>query len=174
MSDRPPTAPLAGPVVGSRPGMGPAGGTASPAPSGKASSVASSGASSQKPARVPTEHPDGKTLGGGPATFDEMGVPKHKDDKDCVSLLLSSTESGPELRVKIFANVLAGCHVKFVFSFTLLFGHKDMTAQHREGTFIGMKFVFDKKGGSYCVNIAQRACKVERKEREIPRYHPRA
>lgn len=174
LSDRPPTAPLAGPVVGSRPGMGPAGGPASPAPSGKASSVASSGASSQKPARVPTEHPDGKTLGGGPATFDEMGVPKHKDDKDCVSLLLSSTESGPELRVKIFANVLAGCHVKFVFSFTLLFGHKDMTAQHREGTFIGMKFVFDKKGGSYCVNIAQRACKVERKEREIPRYHPRA
>lgn len=87
LNDRPPTAPPA--AVGSRPGMGGAGGAASPAPSGKAPSVASSVASSQKPPRVPTDHPDGKTQGGGPATFDEMGVPKHKDDKDCVSLALS-------------------------------------------------------------------------------------
>ncbi|CAN8104806.1 unnamed protein product [Discula destructiva] len=78
LSDRPP--PMAAPPV-----IAPPASTASPAPSGKAPSVASqSTQSSQKPPRVPTDHPDGKTVGGGPATFDEMGVPKHKDDKDCV------------------------------------------------------------------------------------------
>lgn len=42
-------------------------------------------AASVKPPKKPTDHPDGKTLGGGPSTFDEMGVPQVKDDKDCVS-----------------------------------------------------------------------------------------
>ena len=34
------------------------------------------------------EHPDGKTVGNGPATFEEMGIPQGKNDSDCVSLLL--------------------------------------------------------------------------------------
>ncbi|ESA41984.1 chitin synthase regulator 3, variant 1 [Neurospora crassa OR74A] len=30
------------------------------------------------------EHPDGKTVGNGPATFEEMGIPQGKNDSDCV------------------------------------------------------------------------------------------
>lgn len=30
-------------------------------------------------------HPDGKTIGNGPATFEEMGIPQGKNDSDCVS-----------------------------------------------------------------------------------------
>lgn len=54
--------------------------TASPAPS-----VASA---PPKAHRIPTDHPDGKTMGNGPATFDEMGIPKTKDKDDCVSSAL--------------------------------------------------------------------------------------
>lgn len=56
--------------------------TASPAPSAAPSAATVPGA---KPAKKPTDHPDGKTMGGGPATFDEMGVPRIKDKDDCVS-----------------------------------------------------------------------------------------
>ena len=52
-------------------------GTASPAPS-----TASAPA---KAPRKPTDHPDGKTMGNGPSTFDEMGIPRTKDKDDCVS-----------------------------------------------------------------------------------------
>ncbi|KAK3689962.1 hypothetical protein B0T22DRAFT_182794 [Podospora appendiculata] len=34
--------------------------------------------------KVPSEHPDGKTMGQGPATFEEMGIPQGKNDSDCV------------------------------------------------------------------------------------------
>ncbi|KAM7221554.1 chitin synthase [Rhypophila decipiens] len=33
---------------------------------------------------LPTDHPDGKTMGQGPATFEEMGIPQGKNDSDCV------------------------------------------------------------------------------------------
>ncbi|CAP49303.1 uncharacterized protein PODANS_5_6280 [Podospora anserina S mat+] len=33
---------------------------------------------------VKTDHPDGKTMGQGPATFEEMGIPQGKNDGDCV------------------------------------------------------------------------------------------
>ncbi|KAK7746024.1 hypothetical protein SLS53_002746 [Cytospora paraplurivora] len=55
-------------------------GTASPAPS-TASAPAPAPA---KPSNwVATDHPDGKTMGNGPATFDEMGIPKQKQKDDC-------------------------------------------------------------------------------------------
>ncbi|KAK3903158.1 hypothetical protein C8A05DRAFT_43571 [Staphylotrichum tortipilum] len=39
----------------------------------------------QKPAApAKTGHPDGKTMGQGPATFEEMGIPQGKNDGDCV------------------------------------------------------------------------------------------
>ncbi|KAL1858009.1 hypothetical protein Daus18300_010121 [Diaporthe australafricana] len=50
-------------------------GTASPAPSTASAPV--------KAPRKPTDHPDGKTMGNGPATFEEMGIPKTKDKDDC-------------------------------------------------------------------------------------------
>ncbi|KAK3320002.1 hypothetical protein B0T19DRAFT_404531 [Cercophora scortea] len=34
--------------------------------------------------KIPTDHPDGKTMGQGPATFEEMGIPQGKNDSDCV------------------------------------------------------------------------------------------
>ncbi|KKY39868.1 putative chitin synthase activator [Diaporthe ampelina] len=51
-------------------------GTASPAPS--------TASAPPKAPRKPTDHPDGKTMGNGPATFEEMGIPKTKDKDDCV------------------------------------------------------------------------------------------
>ncbi|KUI59460.1 Chitin synthase regulatory factor 4 [Cytospora mali] len=55
-------------------------GTASPAPS-----VASAPTPAiATPAKASSAHPDGKTIGNGPATFDEMGIPKIKDKDDCV------------------------------------------------------------------------------------------
>ncbi|KAI3401445.1 hypothetical protein diail_10879 [Diaporthe ilicicola] len=50
-------------------------GTASPAPSAASAPV--------KAPRKPTDHPDGKTMGNGPATFEEMGIPRTKDKDDC-------------------------------------------------------------------------------------------
>ncbi|KAK1830510.1 hypothetical protein QBC39DRAFT_260816 [Podospora conica] len=35
-----------------------------------------------------TQHPDGKTVGQGPATFEEMGIPQGKHEGDCVSFFL--------------------------------------------------------------------------------------
>lgn len=65
-----------------------------PPPSAHAPSVVSSpapsaaSAPSAKPPRQETDHPDGKTFGKGPATFDEMGVARVKDKDDCVSIRL--------------------------------------------------------------------------------------
>lgn len=53
-------------------------------PSGVASPAPST-ASAPKPSRVETDHPDGKTFGKGPSTFDEMGVARVKEKDDCVS-----------------------------------------------------------------------------------------
>jgi hypothetical protein len=38
-----------------------------------------------KPAAI--SHPDGRTMGQGPATFEEMGIPQGKNDDDCVSTI---------------------------------------------------------------------------------------
>lgn len=63
---------------------GPGGGMSSPAPSQmSAQSAPPAGA---KPARMASDHPDGKTFGKGPSTFDEMGVARVKDKDDCVSI----------------------------------------------------------------------------------------
>ena len=40
-----------------------------------------------RPPRQASLHPDGKTTGQGPATFEEMGIPQGKNDNDCVSFL---------------------------------------------------------------------------------------
>ena len=56
--------------------------TASPAPS--------TASAPPKAPRKPTDHPDGKTMGNGPATFEEMGIPKTKDKDDCVSSVVST------------------------------------------------------------------------------------
>jgi hypothetical protein len=37
--------------------------------------------------KAPLAHPDGKTMGQGPATFEEMGIPQGKSEGDCVSTL---------------------------------------------------------------------------------------
>ncbi|ROV90731.1 hypothetical protein VSDG_08296 [Cytospora chrysosperma] len=59
-------------------------GAASPAPSvASAPSVAAASARPSKASSI-NDHPDGKTMGNGPSTFDEMGIPKAKDKDDCV------------------------------------------------------------------------------------------
>lgn len=62
--------------------------TASPAPSAAPSSASAAtvpaAAKPAKPAKKPMDHPDGKTTGNGPATFDEMGIARVKDKDDCV------------------------------------------------------------------------------------------
>lgn len=62
---------------------GPAGGRVASAPPGVQSNARPAGG--RPPADL--KHPDGKTMGQGPATFEEMGIPQGKSDSDCVSLL---------------------------------------------------------------------------------------
>ncbi|KAH6614708.1 hypothetical protein B0J18DRAFT_374613 [Chaetomium sp. MPI-SDFR-AT-0129] len=60
---------------------GPAGATPSPGPAA---------AAQRPPPKTNTgnlSHPDGKTMGQGPATFEEMGIPQGKAEGDCVSSL---------------------------------------------------------------------------------------
>ncbi|KAK3954737.1 hypothetical protein QBC32DRAFT_73810 [Pseudoneurospora amorphoporcata] len=65
----------------SRPTHSP-GPSASPAPSAASTTrLPGHGAAGGK---SNTEHPDGKTIGNGPATFEEMGIPQGKNDSDCV------------------------------------------------------------------------------------------
>lgn len=60
--------------------------TSSPAPSAAPSAASAATVPvAAKPAKKPTDHPDGKTMGQGPATFDEMGIARVKDKDDCVS-----------------------------------------------------------------------------------------
>lgn len=71
-------------------------------PHGRSSAPPSQGALGNRPAPNPTQgsagssthslpagagiaHPDGKTMGQGPATFEEMGIPLVKNESDCVS-----------------------------------------------------------------------------------------
>ncbi|GAB1317220.1 Chitin synthase regulatory factor 4 [Madurella fahalii] len=44
----------------------------------------SSGAGGRPSAPADLKHPDGKTMGQGPATFEEMGIPQGKTEGDCV------------------------------------------------------------------------------------------
>lgn len=70
-------------------------------PHGRSSAPPSQGALGNRPAPNPTQgsagssthslpagagiaHPDGKTMGQGPATFEEMGIPLVKNESDCV------------------------------------------------------------------------------------------
>lgn len=82
-------------------------------PSGVASPAPSTASSAPKPQRVETNHPDGKTFGKGPATFDEMGVARVKDKDDCVS-----DRHFDELTWTKVANDhrLTGCHVNKIWS----------------------------------------------------------
>jgi TPR repeat protein len=62
-----------------------------------------------KPPAASVAHPDGKTMGQGPSTFEEMGIPQGKNESDCVSydeLILSSFEW--------LTNGFPGCHVNWV------------------------------------------------------------
>ncbi|ROW07436.1 hypothetical protein VMCG_03737 [Cytospora schulzeri] len=60
-------------------------GTASPAASVASAPPAASKPSGGKAGKGGggSSHPDGKTMGNGPSTFDEMGIPKAKDKDDC-------------------------------------------------------------------------------------------
>jgi TPR repeat protein len=58
-------------------------------PQGGAAPSNMSAASLPLPPKVATDHPDGKTMGQGPATFEEMGIPQGKNEGDCVSSLFS-------------------------------------------------------------------------------------
>ncbi|KAJ9134777.1 Chitin synthase regulatory factor 4 [Pleurostoma richardsiae] len=72
----------------SRPGA--AGGSPLTSPTGSSHSVGSArpgtAAGAVKPSKSPqpSQHPDGKTMGQGPATFEEMGIPQGKGDDQCV------------------------------------------------------------------------------------------
>ncbi|KAK3346310.1 hypothetical protein B0T25DRAFT_571454 [Lasiosphaeria hispida] len=75
---------------GSRPssshGGNPGAGTNSPAPS-VASTTKLPGHGPPRPGGKPAaaiDHPGGKTMGQGPATFEEMGIPQGKGDSDCI------------------------------------------------------------------------------------------
>ena len=82
--------------------------SASPAPSAASTSrLPGHGAASGKPA---TEHPDGKTIGNGPATFEEMGIPQGKNEGDCVSVTCFWTSSLCSLLM--LTNITTGCDVK--------------------------------------------------------------
>lgn len=76
-----------------RPGPSPAGATSSPGPAaaGQRPPPTGSGAGGAggKPAAGNISHPDGKTMGQGPATFEEMGIPQGKTEGDCVSFIFS-------------------------------------------------------------------------------------
>lgn len=85
----------------------------SPAPSvASGVSAATAPAKIQHPPRAETDHPDGKTFGKGPSTFDEMGVARVKDKDDCVSGILRSPLAGT-LRVYVLTSLLSDCHVKW-------------------------------------------------------------
>ncbi|KAH8887030.1 HCP-like protein [Thozetella sp. PMI_491] len=71
------------PAQGPRPGVspGPSSGVTSPA---SVASTTNLPGHASRPAKIPTDHPDGKTMGQGPATFEAMGIPQGKNDNDCV------------------------------------------------------------------------------------------
>lgn len=72
-----------------RPGVGqPHGAAPSPGPAVVGAPRPGGGG---RPAGNVTAHPDGKTMGQGPATFEEMGIPQGKNEGDCVSLFLLFT-----------------------------------------------------------------------------------
>ncbi|KAK3313951.1 hypothetical protein B0H66DRAFT_482578 [Apodospora peruviana] len=77
-----------GPGGGSAPSFG----TNSPAPSVASTTKLPGHGGPARPGAKPTssastsDHPDGKTIGNGPATFEEMGIPQGKNDSDCVSI----------------------------------------------------------------------------------------
>ena len=55
-----------------------------------------------------TNHPDGKTMGQGPATFEEMGIPQGKAEGDCVSFFWWGCG------FRTVANVSIGCDVRLL------------------------------------------------------------
>jgi TPR repeat protein len=89
------SAPPAGQNV--RPGPSPAGAASSPGPSA-AGAQRPPGGPGGKSAAGSINHPDGKTMGQGPATFEEMGIPQGKNDGDCVSFFLALSFLLPLLR----------------------------------------------------------------------------
>jgi TPR repeat protein len=54
-------------------------------------------------------HPDGKSMGQGPATFEEMGIPQGKSEGDCVSILLSLCMALMLTRVRWSCNGTSQC-----------------------------------------------------------------
>jgi TPR repeat protein len=70
-----------------RPSPGPAPGQQQqrPGSGNPASHGAGGGGGRPPPPSADLKHPDGKTMGQGPATFEEMGIPQGKTDSDCVS-----------------------------------------------------------------------------------------
>jgi TPR repeat protein len=79
------------PAQGARPG--PAGPASSPGPAAAGQQRPPPGAAGGRPPAPSAtasagnlSHPDGKTMGQGPATFEEMGIPQGKNDGDCVSV----------------------------------------------------------------------------------------
>lgn len=85
LTDGPPAGRASAPPVQQPPSSSHGGRMASPAPSQASAQSAPMAGAGAKPARKASDHPDGKTFGKGPATFDEMGVARVKDKDDCVS-----------------------------------------------------------------------------------------
>ncbi|KAK4244724.1 hypothetical protein C7999DRAFT_34915 [Corynascus novoguineensis] len=88
------SAPPIGPNVRPGPGPGPASNTSSPGPASVGqqrpphpAAGGTGAASGGRPGAAGAgnlAHPDGKTMGQGPATFEEMGIPQGKSEGDCV------------------------------------------------------------------------------------------
>ncbi|AEO60262.1 hypothetical protein MYCTH_2309360 [Thermothelomyces thermophilus ATCC 42464] len=76
------SAPPAGP--NGRPGPGPGSTASSPAPAAAGQQRPPPGGRPGAASSTNLVHPDGKTMGHGPATFEEMGIPQGKSEGDCV------------------------------------------------------------------------------------------
>ncbi|KAL2148091.1 hypothetical protein VTH82DRAFT_2456 [Thermothelomyces myriococcoides] len=82
------------PGSGGRSSAPPAGANGRPGPPSSTASSPGPAANQQRPPPPSTRpsgasstnlvHPDGKTMGNGPATFEEMGIPQGKNENDCV------------------------------------------------------------------------------------------
>lgn len=87
------------PGSGGRSSAPPAGANGRPGPPSSTASSPGPAANQQRPPPPSTRpsgasstnlvHPDGKTMGNGPATFEEMGIPQGKNENDCVSFFFS-------------------------------------------------------------------------------------
>ncbi|KAK4187855.1 hypothetical protein QBC35DRAFT_451868 [Podospora australis] len=78
------SAPPAAAQQNARPSPAPSAGSARPSPGPQIPAAGGRPGAAAKPPASDLSHPDGKSMGQGPATFEEMGIPQGKNDGDCV------------------------------------------------------------------------------------------